>query len=234
MPSRSAPTREPATRSFVERAASVTPLVVVFEDLQWADEPTLLLLQHHAQTLASTPMLVICTYRDIELEVARPFARTLESLLREKQATRMSLKRLPLVGVREILAAMSGQAPPPSLVHMIFEQTEGNPFFVEEVFRHLSEEGKLFDANGKWLPGLHVEKLQVPEGVRLVVGRRLDRLGEDARRILTTAAVMGRSFSLRLLEELENRNPDAVLDAIEEAEGTHLVLPETDGRDARY
>ena len=126
-----------AFRSFVERAASITPEVVVFEDLHWADEPTLLLLQHHAQTLASTPMLAICTYRDHELEVARPFARTLESLLRDKLAVRMTLKRLAQDGVKEMLAAMSGQTPPPSLVRIIFEQTEGNPFFVEEVFRHL-------------------------------------------------------------------------------------------------
>ncbi len=222
-----------AFRAFVERAASVTPLVVVFEDLQWADEPTLLLLQHHAQTLASTPMLAICTYRDMQLEVTRPFARTLETLLRDKLAIRMQLKRLPEGGVKGMLAALSGQSPPPSLVRVIFEQTEGNPFFVEEVFRHLSEEGKLFDESGKWLPDLRVEKLQVPEGVRLVVGRRLDRLDENARRILTTAAVIGRSFSLRLLEELESK-PDAALDAIEEAERAHLVLPEADDRDARY
>ena len=223
-----------AFRSFVERAASVTPLVTVFEDLHWADEPALLLLQHHAQTLASTPMLVICTYRDHELESARPFARTLETLLRDKLATRMTLKRLPQGGVKEMLAALSGQTPPPALVHVIFEQTEGNPFFVEEVFRHLAEEGKLFDESGQWLSGLNVDRLQVPEGVRLVVGRRLDRLGDDARRILTIAAVIGRTFSLRLLEELETRNPDAVLDAIEQAETAHLVLPEPEGRDARY
>ncbi len=223
-----------AFRSYVERAARVTPVVVVLEDLHWADEPTLLLLQHHAQTLPTTPMLVICTYRDVELEVTRPFAKTLETLLREKQAVRMPLRRLRLDGVTNMLAAMSGQSPPATLVRVIFEETEGNPFFVEEVFRHLSEEGKLFDQSGQWLLNLRVEQLQVPEGVRLVLGRRLARLGENARRVLTTAAVIGRSFSLRLLEELENRQPDAALDAIEEAERAHLVLPEPEGRDTRY
>ena len=223
-----------AFRSYVERAARVTPVAVVFEDLHWADEPSLLLLQHHAQTLSNTPMLVICTYRDVGIEVTRPFAQTVETLLRQKQATRMPLRRLPQDGVKNMLAAMSNQAPPSSLVRVIFEETEGNPFFVEEVFRHLSEEGKLFDQDGKWLPGLRIDRLQVPEGVRLVLGRRLDRLGEDARRVLTTAAVIGRSFSLRLLEELENNHPDAALNAVEEAERAHLVVPEPDGRDMRY
>ena len=207
-----------AYRAFLERSARLTPIVAVFEDLHWADEPTLLLLQHVAQTLSSTPMLLIGTYRDVELEVTKPFAKTLETLLRQKQATRISLRRLAVEGVESMLAAMSGQKPPPSLARVVFEETEGNPFFVEEVYCHLSEEGKLFDEAGQWRPGLRVDQLRVPEGVRLVLGRRLDRLGGDARRVLTTGAVIGRSFSLRLLEELENQQPDAVLNAIEEAE----------------
>ena len=223
-----------AYREFIERAAKVTPIVHVFEDLHWADEPTLLLLQHLGPMLSTTPMLVIGTYRDVELDVNRPFAKTLETLLRQKQATRMTLRRLPLGGVGSMLAAMSGQTPPPSLARVVFEQTEGNPFFVEEVFRHLSEEGRLFDETGKWRQGLRVDQLQVPEGVRLVLGRRLERLGEDARRALTTGAVIGRSFSLRLLEELENKQPDAALDAVEEAERAHIVVAEPAGRDTRY
>ena len=224
-----------AYRSFVARSAKLTPIVAVFEDLHWADEPTLLLLQHVAQTLSTTPMLFIGTYRDVELETTRPFAKTLETLLRQKQATRISLRRLAVTGVEEMLAALSGQPPPPSLARVVFEETEGNPFFVEEVFRHLAEEGKLFDERGKFRPGLRVDQLQVPEGVRLVLGRRLDRLGPDARRVLTTAAVIGRSFSLTLLEELENKQPDAALDAIEEAERAHLVNADpAAGRDTRY
>ncbi len=223
-----------AFRSFAVRSARLTPVVAVLEDLHWADEPTLLLLQHLAQMLTTTSILFIGTYRDVELDVTRPFAKTLETLVRQKQATRMSLRRLPLGGVEGMLAAMSRQTPPPSLVRVVFEETEGNPFFVEEVFRHLSEEGRLFDETGKWRQGLRIDQLQVPEGVRLVLGRRLERLGEDARRVLTAAAVIGRSFSLRLLEELENKQPDAALEAVEEAERAHIVVAEPAGRDTRH
>jgi serine/threonine protein kinase/tetratricopeptide (TPR) repeat protein len=223
-----------AFRSFVERAASVTPLLVVFEDVQWADETTLLLLQHHAQTISNTALFALCTYRDMDLEVTRPFARTLETLLRTKLTSRLPLRRLPLGGVKEMLAALSGQTPPASLVRAIYEETDGNPFFVEEVFRHLAEEGRLFDEDGKWLSDVRIAKLQVPESIRLVLGRRFERLGEDARRVLTTAAVIGRSFSLRLLEQLEGRDPDIAIDAVEEAEQAHLLVPEHEGREARY
>lgn len=224
-----------ALREFLERAANGTPLVHVMEDLHWADEPTLLLLQHLAPMLASNRFLIIGTYRDVELEVTRPFAKSLEALLRQKQATRISLRRLGVDGVEEMLSALSGQTPPPSLARVVFAETEGNPFFVEEIFRHLAEEGKLFDETGKWRPGLRVDQLEVPEGVRLVLGRRLDRLGADARRILTTAAVIGRSFSLRLLEAMENQQADSALDAVEEAERAHLVGAEpAAGREVRY
>jgi predicted ATPase/serine/threonine protein kinase len=223
-----------AYRAYIERGAKSTPVILVFEDLHWADEPTLLLLQHVAQTLSTTPLLVIGTHREAEAEVTRPFAKTLETLLRQKRATRISLRRLAVEGVESLLMAMSGQQPPPSLARVVFEETEGNPFFVEEVFRHLSEEGRLFEEAGQWRPGLRVDQLQVPEGVRLVLGRRLDRLGGDARRVLTTAAVIGRSFSLRLLEELENQQPDAALEAIEEAERAHMVSAEPAGREPRY
>lgn len=223
-----------AYREFVERGARVTPFVVVFEDLHWADESTLLLLHHLVQTVASVPVLLIGTYRDVELDVNRPFARTLETLLREKQATHVPLRRLPLARTQELLATLSGQAPPPSAARIVFDHTEGNPFFVEEVFRHLVDEGRLFDPEGAWREGLRSAELRVPQGVRLVIGRRLERLAEEVRRVLTTAAVIGRSFDLRLLEHLERARPDAALEAVEAALQAHVIEAEGDGRDARY
>ncbi len=223
-----------AYREFVERSARLTPMVALYEDLQWADEPSLLLLQHLAQRVAGVPMLMIGTYRDVDLEAGRPCARMLESLLRQKVASRILLRRLPVAGVEEMLTALGAQPPPPSLTRVVFEGTEGNPFFIEEVFRHLAEEGKLFDERGAFRPGLRGDQLQVPEGVRLVLGRRLERLSEDARRILTTAAVIGRVFSLELLEALENTRQDTALEAVEEAERAHLVETEAIGRQSRY
>lgn len=223
-----------AYRGFVERSARLMPIVALFEDLQWADEPTLLLLQHLAQAVAGLPMLMIGTYRDVDLKAGRPGAKMLESLTRQKLGTRILLRRLPVAGVERMLAALSLQQPPRSLARVVFEETEGNPFFVEEVFRHLAEEGKLFDQQGAFRPNLRVDQLHVPESVRLVLGRRLERLSGDAQRILTTAAVIGREFPLELLEELEKARPDAALEAVEEAERAHLVETERAGRQTRY
>lgn len=222
-----------AYRDFADRASRLTPVVQVFEDLHWADEATLALLEHLAQTVDTIPRLMVGTYRDAEVDPSRPFSKTLASLVSRKLGSRITLKRFPVADVEEMLTAMSGREPPTSLAAVIFEATEGNPFFVEEVFRHLAEEGKLFDEHGVWRTSLRVDQLAVPEGVRLVIGRRLARLSGETRRILTTAAVIGRTFGLPLLEELESARPDAGLEAIEEAEQVQLVVAEP-GREPRY
>ena len=127
--------------SFVERASRVTPQVWLIDDLHWADDSTLLLLEHVARQVSQMPMLIIGTYRDVDLEVGRPFAKVLEAFTRQRQAHKIPLHRLPEAGVGEMLHALSGQPPPSALVEAIYAETEGNPFFVEEVFQHLTEEG---------------------------------------------------------------------------------------------
>ena len=220
--------------AFLERAARVTPQVLLIDDLHWADDSTLLLLQHVATNLSQMPMLIVGTYRDVDLDVERPFAETLETLTRMRLAQRLALSRLSDKVVGDMLEALSGQVPPSALVTAIYAETEGNPFFTEEVFHHLSEEGRLLDDGGRWRSDLRIEELDVPEGVRLVVGRRIKRLSAEAQRVLTTAAIVGRSFHLTLLEALGDADGDALLTALEEAEAAKLVLTVSSGREVRW
>ena len=124
--------------------------------------------------------------------------------------------------------------PPAHLATAVYAETEGNPFFVEEVFQHLSEEGRLFDAKGRWHADLRVEDLDVPEGIRLVIGRRVERLSPEARQVLTTAAVVGRSFDLALLEALGDIEGETLLTALEEAEAARLIQTASSGREVRW
>jgi len=221
-------------QEFMERAGRAQPLFLVLEDLHWAEDSTLLLLQHIAQRLHEMPVLILGTYRDVELDVARPLARALEELVRQRLAHRLALKRLPQDGVEAMLRGLSGQQPPATLVQAVYSETEGNPFFVEEVFKHLAEERKLFDDRGRWRSDLSIGELEVPEGIRLVIGRRLERVSEECRRVLTTAAVIGRGFSFEVLEALSEVNTDVLLDAIDEAERAHLIASTADGPEARF
>lgn len=219
---------------FMSRAARMQPLLLVLEDLHWADEPTLLLVQHLAERLTDIPILIVGTYRDVELDVERPLAKTLESLVRRRLVHRIALSRLPKEGVEAMLRAMAGREPPPSLVDAVHEETEGNCFFVEEVFQHLLEEGKLFDETGEWRKEVRIGEVDVPEGVRLVLGRRLGRLSEGARRALGGAAVIGRNFTFELVEALGEVPTDALLDGIEEAHRARLLSSSEDAFQARF
>ncbi|MEX2557995.1 MAG: AAA family ATPase [Actinomycetota bacterium] len=208
---------------FLERASHLQPLLFVLEDVHWADESTLLLLQHLAERLANMQILMLATYRDVELDVERPLARRLEELVRRRLAHRVSLNRLPKHGVGDMIGALAGRVAPESLVDAVYEETEGNCFFVEEVFQHLHEEGKLFDQAGNWRTEVQVGEIDVPEGVRLVLGRRLSRLSEGARRALSAAAVIGRNFTYELAEAVDEVGGDTLLDAVEEAQRANLL-----------
>src|SRR5260370_41330105 len=98
-----------------------------------------------------------------------------------------------------MLEGVSEREAPESLASLIFEESQGNPFFVEEVYRHLLEDGKVFDAAGQFRTDIKVDESDVPENVRLIIGRRLERLAENEKRVLAAAAVVGGKFSFQLL-----------------------------------
>jgi predicted ATPase/class 3 adenylate cyclase len=219
---------------FVERAARTMPLVLVYEDLHWADESTLLLAQHMAQRLPQMPVLVLGTYRDAELKPGRPLAAVLPGLLGQRLAEEIVLRRLTEDGVAALLEGRAGSKPPAELVALVYSETEGNPFFVEEVFRHLHEAGKLFDEAGQWRSGVQIADTEVPRSVGLVIGQRLERVSDDCRRILTIAALAGKTFRFDLLAAFHGVDEDALLDVLEEAVGATLIEDVSTNREARY
>jgi predicted ATPase/class 3 adenylate cyclase len=219
---------------FVERTARATPLMLVYEDLQWADESTMLLIRQVAQRVAEIPVLAVGTYRDTDLKPGRPFAAALPDLLRQRLAEEILLRRLTEEGVALLLEGRAGSKAPAELVTLVYAETEGNPFFVEEVFRHLNESGKLFDAAGQWRPGVHIADSDVPRSVGLVIGQRLDRVSDGCRRILTIAALAGKAFRFDLLAGFQGVEENDLLDALEEAVRAALIEDVSTGREARY
>ena len=205
------------------RTAASGPILMLFEDLHWSDEGTLSLLNHIARSVSKLPVLILGTFRDNEIDTAGPLAQTLDELLRIHMLERISLRGLSQSAVSEMVSALSGKEPPQDIVNLIYSGTNGNPFFVEELFRHLVERGKLMDASGEFRRDLNIAEVDVPQSLRLVIGRRLARLSEDARKILGPAAVIGRSFTFELLEASTNIDADSLLDSVEEVEKSGLI-----------
>jgi len=219
---------------YIERAASVQPMLLIFENLHWADESSLLVLHHLAQRLHEIPVLVIGTYRHDEIKPGSPFATVLPTLLRHRLAQEFVLTRFKEDGVAALLEGRAGRKPPTELVSLIFSETEGNPFFTEEVFHHLYEAGKLLDDEGNFRPDIQITDTEVPRGVKLIISQRLRNISAECRQMLTRVAGLGHNFDFNLITALIEFNEDILLDALDEAEEANIVKDVSSGRDARY
>ncbi|HTF40902.1 MAG TPA: AAA family ATPase, partial [Propionibacteriaceae bacterium] len=176
---------------FIDRAARGQPLLLVLEDLHWADESTVLFTEHLAPLLPEMPVLVLGTYRDQEVDVSHRLAQVIVHMEQRRLVERVNLRRLSFDGVRTMLRALAGQPTPEHLVRVIDGETEGNPFFVEEVYLHLLESGVMLDDHGRVRSDVRVDEVSVPESIRLVLGQRLDRLHPSTYEVLIGAAVSG-------------------------------------------
>jgi tetratricopeptide (TPR) repeat protein len=210
------------------RAARRRSCLFLFEDLHWADESTLALLIHLANRITQLPVVLVGTYRDVDLESSPALVRTLEELIR-LGVRALKVEGLSKTAVGQMLNRLSQREAPQSLVDIIFDQTQGNPFFVEELYRHLLEENKVFDAEGEIRNDITVDEIDVPDNVRLIIGRRLERLNENEKRTLAAAAVLGRSFSFQLLAEISRIDMDDLFTVIEKAQRMGIIVASAQG-----
>jgi hypothetical protein len=214
-----------AVAAWLNATSDHMPVLLVLDDLQWAARPTLLLLRHVVRGTGGR-VLLLGTYRDTELTHDHPLAELVADLRRQGGVERISLSGLDDVGVAAIVEQASGRAldeANQALARAVYEETEGNPFFVREVLRHLGETGAVERGESGWTTRLPVDQLGIPEGVRDVVGRRLARLSDDANQVLRVAATVGPEFELGVVRAAGDLTEEAMLRAVEEAAGARVV-----------
>jgi tetratricopeptide (TPR) repeat protein len=185
----------------------------------------LLLLRHLTRAEWSGPLLLIGTYRDTDLSRTHPLAEMLADLRREVDVERLMLRGLGMDEVEQFVSAAAGYALDDEalrLARLLHDETEGNPFFMGQVLRHLVETGAIIEHDGRWVRAEGAE-LGIPEGVREVIGRRLARLGPVTNDVLAAAAVIGRDFGTDVLSVASGTEIESVLDALEEAEVARLI-----------
>jgi class 3 adenylate cyclase len=211
------------------------PVVIVIDDLQWADEGSLLLLRHLAAAEQGMRVQILGAYRDSELTRSHPLVETLAALHRQSSFYRMDLAGLDDNGVVSLLEAIAGYTLDDAAVniaHAVYRETDGNPFFVNEILRHLSETGAIFqDLTGRWIAKDDAESMPLPESVREVIGARVGRLGDRAEKVLSLAAVIGRDFDFHLLAMASARSEEELLDILDASAAAGLVreMVETQG-----
>ena len=245
-------------REFLTRSSRLTPLVIFIDDMQWADESTLQLIQHLAQQVASLPIVIIAAYRDVEtvpvtaskgkfqtlLDRVRGHARealtpqaikaALDQLVGQRHARAIVLRPFTQAEVQSVLAALGKPHPPARLVQTFAERTGGNPFFVVELFRHLKDDGRVFDARNEWTRDLDLDDVELPNSVRVVLERRMTRVSPQTHNLLTAAAVVGHHFEPDLLEEIADVDSNAVTAALQEAERARIVTGPSGRRDITW
>jgi DNA-binding winged helix-turn-helix (wHTH) protein/tetratricopeptide (TPR) repeat protein len=207
----------------LERLARQQPVLMIWEDIHWADESTLALLAHLAGRLDGLPILALATHRIAEAEGSAPFVAWWKELRRHGLAGQLALGPLDSAASEVLIRSHGGFDVPGPVLAWILNASEGNPFFIGELVSHLADERRLY------ADAASLSELEPPEGVRAVIARRLDRQSGAVRAALAAAAVIGRQFSVDLLERLGVGDAVTVLGILETAEAARLVEANADG-----
>jgi tetratricopeptide (TPR) repeat protein len=217
------------------------PLMLVLEDAHWSDSGTLSLLRHLARRTRRQRVLTVATYREVELDEMLPFQEVLLDLNRERLATRLRLSRLNREGTRDLLAALFDEEITPEFLEGIYRETEGNPFFIEEVCKALVDSEELYFAGGHWHRP-NMEDLQIPQSVRVAIQSRVGKLPPECQNTLTLAAILGREFEFEVLAEAcaeplgswQALDEDGLIEVLECAERAQLIEEVRGRRDVSF
>ena len=204
-----------ALASWMREAAVSRPMILVLDDLHWADDSTLILLRHVARAVGDASLLILGTYRETEVPAGHPLTGVLAELRRARALTTVSLGGLDTDHVAVLIQECGAQLAE-GAVHAVARRTEGNPFFVEEVVRHI--DGGL--------------EFALPESVKDLLLRRLRRLDEPARQALAAGSVLGAEIELAVLERMIDADTDRLLELMELALAERVLIesPESVGR----
>ena len=178
------------------QASQSAPIMLVLDDLHWADGPTIALLRHLAGSDAALRLLLVGTFRDADLGASHPLTDALAALHRETGVDRIGLRGLGDIDVLAMLETLAGHEMDESglaLRDALLAETDGNPFFTVEILRHLADTGQIYqEQGGRWIASSDLRTHGLPVSVREVVAQRVARLGDDTRRALGYASVIDR------------------------------------------
>ncbi len=212
--------------------SQAAPIMLVIDDAHWADRATLFLLRHLARRskMMKLPLLIVATYREVELDEALPWHEVLSDLNRERLSTRVKLARLNKQQTSAMLAALFNDETTPDFLEGIYFETEGNPFFIEEVAKTLVDEGKVYYQDGGW-HRTSMQDMVVPQSVRIAIQTRLTALPGNVQEMLRMASILGREFDDNLIRRAGEFDEDMLISTIEYAERAQLIS-ETEAQQA--
>lgn len=220
--------------SFCNILCQDMPLMVVLEDIHWADSGSLRMLEYLARRTRQKPVMFLGTYREIELDEALPFHEALLSMTRRRLGKRVKLERLDKDSTHDLLAVIFEEQITQEFLDGIFKETEGNPFFIEEVCKALVESGEVWFEDGQWNRAPDMEEVNIPQGIRVTIQSRVKKLSQDTQEVLLTAAVIGREFNYDTLKSVTGMEEDQLIGCLEEAMNKQLIEEMRAGGEERF
>jgi predicted ATPase len=200
----------------VNSLSKESPVLLILEDLNWADVASLDLLQYFARATKGWPLMIMGTYRDVELEEDSPLSEVLYELRREKIVETLPLKGLTPEDVAKMVKEFFGYKDKISdeFRDLIYQKTGGNPFFIEEVLRSFVEQGIVYKTSEGW-ERKEIAEIQIPSGVKMVIKQRLNHLDQDCQGVLSIASVTScasKDFTFDLLQKVTGLDEDRLRD----------------------
>jgi len=224
-----------AAAAFFDDVARVRPLLLILEDLHWADQGSLDFVRFLARQVGHSRILVVTTYRSDELHRRHPLYALLPAFVREAGAERLEVHRLDAAASRALIASRYaiGGEDASRLERYIQNHAEGNPLFALELLRSLEEGGVLRRADGTWSLG-DIARIRLPTLLLQVIEGRLDRLGAEVRGLLQVAAIIGPEVPLDLWQRVTEASDETLTVAIEQGQATHLLEESAGGAGYRF
>ena len=209
-----------STATFMHNVAAAQPTLIVLDDLHAADTSSILLLRFVASQLSEMAMLILGTYRDLELTPGHPLTAAIAEMARERATRLMMLGGLDSDAVSEYIRSTADVAPDGLTAAAVWRETNGNPLFVGEAVRLLEAEGRLGD-----IGDLTSLRLAVPAGIQAVITRRIGLLSTNVGEMLTSAAVVGPEFAIDVVRHITAQPAAEFGAAIDEAMEAGLLTP---------
>jgi len=223
-----------AVTDFLKTLSQQQPLILFLDDLLWADTASLQLFHYVARRISRHKIMLIATYRDVELEESHPLSRIILDLNRERLLHQIALSRFTIDFVAKLISNnLGGGEVSEELMELVYDKTGGNPFFAEEVLRSLVEQGAVFKGDARWAIK-DVVSLQIPTSVKAVIKQRIGHLSDECVQTLSAASVVGVQFNFNLLMKTIEYDEDRLMGLMESALKARFVEEKEVGNEVFY
>jgi predicted ATPase/class 3 adenylate cyclase len=213
---------EAVTQFFIS-ICTESPLLLLFDDMQWAEQSSLDLLEYFVRSTSNHRVLTACAYRPEDAPPNSPLHPSLMKFNRQRLLETIQVRNLGKEETAELIKQMFGeQTITPEFADLIYERTGGNPFFVEEVLRSLVEDGTVFRTEKGW-DRKPIQELTVPNTVKTILKSRLSKLDPETMNVLVLASVIGLEFDFEVLREVTQVDEDKLLERLETTLASGLV-----------